>query len=115
MPIGTNLVGVPKIDCILQVIRPDLLKKGFEKVAAENLEVTDDVSIIEQLPAPVKITVGEYTNIKVRRRLERAEGLGLRSRLGSRQNIKVRRRLERVEGRVEGPGSEVSNSQRWPG
>jgi len=48
-----------------QVIRPDLLKKGFEKVAAENLEVTDDVSIIEQLPAPVKITVGEYTNIKV--------------------------------------------------
>lgn len=50
---------------IRQVIRPDLLKKGFEKVAADNLEVTDDVSIIEQLPAPVKITVGEYTNIKV--------------------------------------------------
>ena len=85
MPIGTNLVGVPKVNCILQVIRPDLLKKGFEKVAAENLEVTDDVSIIEQLPAPVKITVGEYTNIKVRRRLERVEGLGLRSRLGSTQ------------------------------
>jgi len=48
-----------------QVIRPDLLKKGFEKVEKEGLEVTDDVSIIEQLPSPVKITVGEYTNIKV--------------------------------------------------
>lgn len=48
-----------------QVIRPELLRKGFEKVAKEGLAVTDDVSIIEQLPAPVKITVGEYTNIKV--------------------------------------------------
>ena len=48
-----------------QVMKPDLLRKGFEKVAAEKLEVTDDVSIVEQLPAPVKITVGEYTNIKI--------------------------------------------------
>ena len=48
-----------------QVIKPDLLRKGFDKVAAENLAVTDDVSIIEQLPAPVKITLGEYTNIKI--------------------------------------------------
>jgi len=48
-----------------QVIKPDLLRKGFEKVAAEGLAVTDDVSIVEQLPAPVKITVGEYTNIKI--------------------------------------------------
>ena len=47
------------------MIRPDLLREGFEKVAAENLAVTDDVSIVEQLPAPVKITVGEYTNIKI--------------------------------------------------
>jgi len=48
-----------------QVIRPALLRAGFEKVAAEKLAVTDDVSIVEQLPAPVKITVGEYTNIKI--------------------------------------------------
>jgi hypothetical protein len=69
-----------------QVIRPALLRAGFEKVKAENLAVTDDVSIgthftrftstkvqvltqkallVEQLPAPVKITVGEYTNIKI--------------------------------------------------
>ena len=34
-------------------------------VAAEGLEVTDDVSIIEQLGLPVKLTRGEYTNLKV--------------------------------------------------
>ena len=49
----------------VQVIRPELLRKGFEKVTAENLAVTDDVSIVEQLPSPVKITEGEYTNIKI--------------------------------------------------
>lgn len=48
-----------------QVIKPDLLRKGFEKVKTENLEVTDDVSIVECLGEPVKITMGEYTNIKL--------------------------------------------------
>ncbi|PXF46698.1 2-C-methyl-D-erythritol 4-phosphate cytidylyltransferase, chloroplastic [Gracilariopsis chorda] len=48
-----------------QVIRPGLLLQGFEKVRRENLAVTDDVSIIEQLGEQVKITLGEYTNIKL--------------------------------------------------
>ncbi|KAL2254257.1 2-C-methyl-D-erythritol 4-phosphate cytidylyltransferase, chloroplastic isoform X2 [Sesamum indicum] len=48
-----------------QVIRPDLLKKGFELVNREGLEVTDDVSIVEHLRHPVYITEGSYTNIKV--------------------------------------------------
>jgi len=48
-----------------QIIKPSLLRQGFEKVKELNLAVTDDVSIIEQLPAPVKITVGQYTNIKI--------------------------------------------------
>lgn len=48
-----------------QVIRPELLLRGFEKVHRENLTVTDDVSIVEQLGEPVKITMGEYTNIKI--------------------------------------------------
>lgn len=48
-----------------QVVEPELLKEGFEKVTKEGLEVTDDVSIIEQLGKPVKITRGEYTNIKL--------------------------------------------------
>lgn len=48
-----------------QVIKPDLLKKGFEFVNREGLEVTDDVSIVEHLKHPVYITEGSYTNIKV--------------------------------------------------
>ncbi|CAK9321993.1 unnamed protein product [Citrullus colocynthis] len=48
-----------------QVIEPELLKKGFEFVNREGLEVTDDVSIVEYLKHPVLITEGSYTNIKV--------------------------------------------------
>jgi 2-C-methyl-D-erythritol 4-phosphate cytidylyltransferase len=48
-----------------QVIRPELLRRGFALVAAQGLEVTDDVSIIEALGLPVQVTAGAYTNIKV--------------------------------------------------
>ncbi|KAL6329258.1 hypothetical protein AAG906_014871 [Vitis piasezkii] len=48
-----------------QVIKPELLRKGFELVNRECLEVTDDVSIVEHLKHPVFITEGSYTNIKV--------------------------------------------------
>ncbi|KXZ55794.1 hypothetical protein GPECTOR_2g1344 [Gonium pectorale] len=48
-----------------QCIRPELLRAGFDLVKRENLEVTDDVSIIEAMGKPVKITPGAYTNIKV--------------------------------------------------
>ncbi|CAN6678332.1 unnamed protein product [Malus baccata var. baccata] len=48
-----------------QVIKPQLLREGFELVNREGLEVTDDVSIVEHLKHPVYITQGSYTNIKV--------------------------------------------------
>eukprot|EP00752_Nemacystus_decipiens_P006067 g5475.t1 len=48
-----------------QVIKPDILRKGFERVIADGLEVTDDVSIVEQLGLPVKLTEGDYTNLKL--------------------------------------------------
>jgi 2-C-methyl-D-erythritol 4-phosphate cytidylyltransferase len=48
-----------------QVIKIDTLKRGFVKVTTENLEVTDDVSIVEALGEPVKLTKGEYTNLKI--------------------------------------------------
>lgn len=48
-----------------QVIKSDLLQKGFKKVQEENLEVTDDVSIVEAMGEPVKLTLGEYTNLKI--------------------------------------------------
>lgn len=48
-----------------QCIRPALLREGFALVREKGLEVTDDVSIIEAMGLPVKITPGSYTNIKV--------------------------------------------------
>ncbi|CAN0131821.1 unnamed protein product [Pylaiella littoralis] len=48
-----------------QVVKPDILRRGFDKVLSERLEVTDDVSIVEQLGLPVKLTEGDYTNLKL--------------------------------------------------
>jgi 2-C-methyl-D-erythritol 4-phosphate cytidylyltransferase len=48
-----------------QVIRPQILRDGFALVARTGLAVTDDVSIVEAMGLPVKITKGEYTNLKV--------------------------------------------------
>ncbi|KAL3774204.1 hypothetical protein ACHAWO_008802 [Cyclotella atomus] len=48
-----------------QVVKISSLLRGFDKVAREKLEVTDDVSIIEALGEPVKLTRGEYTNLKI--------------------------------------------------
>ncbi|OVA15477.1 2-C-methyl-D-erythritol 4-phosphate cytidylyltransferase [Macleaya cordata] len=48
-----------------QVMKPELLRRGFELVNKRGLEVTDDVSIVEHLNHPVYITEGSYTNIKV--------------------------------------------------
>jgi len=48
-----------------QVSTKSLFLKGFDNVKAKNLEVTDDVSVIEALGLPVKLTLGQYTNIKL--------------------------------------------------
>jgi len=48
-----------------QVIRPDLLRQGFAEVEKNDWEVTDDVSIVELMGKPVKLTMGEYTNLKL--------------------------------------------------
>jgi 2-C-methyl-D-erythritol 4-phosphate cytidylyltransferase len=48
-----------------QVIKIETLQRGFAKVEAEGLEVTDDVSIVEALGETVKLTLGEYTNLKI--------------------------------------------------
>jgi hypothetical protein len=62
-----SIVAVKKCTCklLLQVIKPSLLKEGFEALLRDNVEVTDDVSIIEAIGKPVKMTQGSYTNIKV--------------------------------------------------
>lgn len=48
-----------------QVGSKALFLRGFKKVKDEDLEVTDDVSVVEALGEPVKMTLGEYTNIKL--------------------------------------------------
>lgn len=48
-----------------QVVSLEAILRGFDKVNTEKIEVTDDVSIIEALGEPVKLTLGEYTNIKL--------------------------------------------------
>ena len=42
-----------------QVATKQLFLEGFAKVKKENLEVTDDVSVIEALGKPVKLTRGK--------------------------------------------------------
>lgn len=72
-----------------QVIRPVLLRQGFQLVQSQNLAVTDDVSIIEALGLPVQVTPGSYTNIKVTTPDDMmvAEGLLSEHRLASQQQI----------------------------
>lgn len=48
-----------------QVVRLDILERGFAKVAAEQLDVTDDVSVVEALGEPVRLTRGKYSNLKI--------------------------------------------------
>lgn len=48
-----------------QVVRKDILLKGFEKAHRENLTVTDDVSLAELVLAPVKLVQGKHGNVKI--------------------------------------------------
>jgi len=48
-----------------QVVRTSLLRRGFSFAMERGLDVTDDVSVVELLGEPVRITEGQYTNIKV--------------------------------------------------
>lgn len=59
------LAAPTRVPVGVQVIRPALLAAGFRLVDEKGLEVTDDVSIIEALGKPVKVTLGAYSNIKV--------------------------------------------------
>jgi 2-C-methyl-D-erythritol 4-phosphate cytidylyltransferase len=47
-----------------QVISKSLLERGFASLD-ENIEVTDDVSLIQRLSIPVKIVNGSPSNIKI--------------------------------------------------
>jgi len=48
-----------------QILRPQMLRDGFVNANEKGLAVTDDVSVVELMGKPVKLTVGEYTNLKL--------------------------------------------------
>ena len=48
-----------------QGFRMELLKKAFEKAAADGFYGTDDASLVERLGHAVAIVPGEYSNIKI--------------------------------------------------
>lgn len=48
-----------------QVVDQDLLKRGFQKVLGENLEVTDESSILGYLNYPVKVVQSSSRNLKL--------------------------------------------------
>ena len=48
-----------------QVISLDLLKKGFLFAKENNIEVTDDISLIELIGHKVRIVKGCYSNLKI--------------------------------------------------
>lgn len=48
-----------------QVIQKELLEQGFEKIHKDNLSVTDDISLVELLNHPAKLTIGSYSNLKI--------------------------------------------------
>lgn len=48
-----------------QTFQVPLLKQAFEEAHQKKLEVTDEGMLLEALGHPVKVVLGEYTNIKV--------------------------------------------------
>ena len=76
-----------------QIMRPQMLRDGFKNANQKKLAVTDDVSVVELMGKPVKLTVGEYTNLKLTTPedmiiaetilKDRGERLGFRARLRS--------------------------------
>ncbi len=48
-----------------QLLKKEILKKGFEYADKHALTVTDDVSLAELIGHPVKLVEGSYRNIKI--------------------------------------------------
>lgn len=48
-----------------QVVERGLLERGFAEVRQSGAAVTDDVSVVEAVGGRVKLTRGEYTNLKI--------------------------------------------------
>lgn len=68
-----------------QVVRLDVLKKGFDRANREELTVTDDVSLAELIGHRVKLVEGSFANLKITTR----EDLDLAERLAEKFSVKT--------------------------
>ena len=48
-----------------QAIKKEVLIEGFKEMKSKDLLIFDDVSLVELLNLPVKLTIGSYSNIKI--------------------------------------------------
>lgn len=48
-----------------QVVRKDLLMRGFKLAQDQDLTITDDVGLVELLDHPVQLVLGSYQNLKL--------------------------------------------------
>lgn len=48
-----------------QLLRKEILERGFSHLRQHGLHVTDDVSLAELIGHPVKLVLGSYQNIKI--------------------------------------------------
>ena len=48
-----------------QVVRKDLLMRGFKLAEDQNLTITDDVGLVELFDHPVQLVMGSYQNLKL--------------------------------------------------
>lgn len=72
-----------------QVVRLDLLMKGFAKAHQEGLTVTDDVSLAELVGHKVKLVEGSFANLKITTK----EDLDLAEKLAERFAVKIAKNI----------------------
>lgn len=64
------VISTPQRESLVEIQTPqtfkaDLIRQAHEKALADGFVGTDDASLVEALPHPVKIVTGHYTNLKI--------------------------------------------------
>lgn len=64
------VISTPQRESLVEIQTPqtfkaDLIRKAHDKALKDGFVGTDDASLVEALPHPVKIVTGHYTNLKI--------------------------------------------------
>ncbi|MDI3537707.1 MAG: 2-C-methyl-D-erythritol 4-phosphate cytidylyltransferase [Eubacteriaceae bacterium] len=64
------VISTPRRESLVEIQTPqtfkaDLIRKAHDKALKDGFVGTDDASLVEALPHPVKIVTGHYTNLKI--------------------------------------------------